>query len=585
LTVPIPPAPLVREHLAQILRSASFAKADRLRTFLRFVVEQTLVGCQAGIKEYSIALEVCGRPPTFDAKTDPIVRVDATRLRARLDAYYRLEGRDDSIRIELPKGSYVPTITSVTPPTVRTPAASLAVLPFVNLGPQPHDESFADGLTEELIHQLCQSPALRVIARTSAFQYRNKGGDLRRIAADLGVASVVEGSVRSAADQIRVTVQLTAIEDCSIRWSGRYERHLNDVLAVQDDICRNIVLALEVQLANSGGRTPPTPPKPRAHVEYLKGRHFWNRRTASSLAQSLEHYRRAIELDPRCAPAHCGIADTLLVQALNEQIEASDSRTQARAHANEALQLAPDLPEALISSAAVASVLEWNWTSGDALFRRAVELNPNSSLGHYLHAMVNLAPRARWDEALTAMDRAIELDPVSPVLHRDLGVVHYLRGEYRDAEEALRSACTLDPGFRGSLFWLGRTLAEQGHLDDALGMFEARLSEPTANTRVLASLVHILALMNRRAEALERLDHLKQETAAGCVPPLSMAVAYLGLGQRDEALTNLERSCASRAAPLYQLAVDPIYRPLRGAARFQAILREMKLDLPVATCG
>lgn len=577
MTLPKPRDPLVREHLDQITRSHAFAKAERLRAFLRFVVEETLAGRQGDIKEYSIAIEVCGRPTNFDARIDPIVRVDANRLRARLEAYYRLEGRDDAIRIHLPKGSYIPGFTSVAPSVTRSRAASLAVLPFINLGPQGDDDSFADGLSEELIHQLSRIPELRVIARTSAFQYRGKGGDVRRIAAELRVAYIVEGSVRSAANQIRVTVQLTEVEECSIRWSNSYERQLIDVLSVQDDICRNIASALEVQLVR-----PAAPPQhirrePRAHIEYLKGRHFWNRRTADSLAQSLEHYRRAIELDPHYAPAHCGIADTLVVQALNELVDARSAQPKARAHAEQAVQLAPDLAEALTSSATVASIFEWDWMKGDRLFRRAIEINPNVSLGHYLYAIVNLAPRARWDEALIAMDRALELDPVSPVLHRDLGIVHYLHGEYRDAEEALRSACTLDPGFRGSLFWLGRTLAEQGRLEEALEMFEARLSAPAANTRVLAAVVHTLGLMGRRTEALQRFAHLEQERAAGGVPALNMAIAHLGLAQYDEALGKLEQAHAERAVALYQIGVDPIYRPVRDSRRFQAILLEMQL--------
>jgi len=571
----LPPA-LVREHLDRIVRSPAFAKADRLRAFLRFVVEKTLAGEQAGIKEYSIAVEVCGRPSSFDSRTDPIVRVDANRLRARLEAYYRLEGRDDAIRIHLPKGAYVPTITSVRAPAARTRATSLAVLPFVNLGPQREDESFADGLTEELIHRLSRIAELRVIARTSAFQYRSKGGDLRRIAGDLGVGHIVEGSVRPAGDQIRVTVQLTEIEDCSIRWSERYERPLTDVLAVQDDICQNIAKALEVQLAKGGGL--PSRPDARSHVEYLKGRHFWNRRTAASLAKSLEHYRRAIDIDPRYASPHCGIADTLLVQAMNEQVDAETARSQARAHCEEALRLAPDLSEAFVSSGAVASVLEWEWSKGDGLFRRALELNPSFSLGHYLHAIVNLAPRARWDDALIAMDRALELDPVSPVLHRDLGILHYLHGEYGDAENALKMASTLDTSFRGSLFWLGRTLAEQRRFEEALHMLQARLSEPAANTRVKASVVHTLGMMGRHLEALEQFGQLEREADAGAVPPLNMAIACLGLGQLDASLTYLERACAERAVPLYQIAVDPIYEPLRASGRFQAILRAMRLE-------
>jgi serine/threonine-protein kinase len=575
---PVPPPSLVREHLDRIVRSTSFARADRLRAFLRFVVEKTLAGEQGAIKEYSIAVDVCGRDPSFDPKTDPIVRVDANRLRARLEAYYALEGRDDRVRIQILKGTYVPTITAIEPSAIRPSGAALVVLPFVDLVPQRDDESFADGLTEELIHQLSCQPGLRVIARTSAFQYRGKAADVRRIGASLGVGYVVEGSVRWAGDQIRVTVQLTDVSTCSVCWSGGYERQLSHVFAVQDDICRNIARALEIQLVDSPRSTLRPPAEPQAHVEYLKGRHFWNRRTTASLGQSLEHYRRALALEPNYAPAHCGIVDTLLVQALNEQIEAGDALVQARAHAHRATELGPHLPEALASAAAVASVLEWDWVRGDSLFRRALEINPGFSLAHYLHAIVNLAPRARWDEALISMDRALELDPVSPVMHRDLGIVHYLRGEFQEAERALREAGRLDPGFRGFLFWLGRTLAEQGRFEEALHMFQARWDEPGANTRVLASLVHTLGLMDRRADALERFEQLQHKATAGRVPPLNLALAHLGLGQHDEAFTLLERAYAERAVPLYQLAVDPVYAPVRDSPRVQEILRKMKLD-------
>ena len=573
------PAPaLVRTHLERITRSTSFAKTERLRAFLTFVVERTLAGAQDSIKEYAIAVDVCGRDPSFDPKADPIVRVDANRLRARLDAYYRLEGRTDAVRIQLPKGSYVPVIASAEPSPTRRGGATLAVLPFVNLAAQHDDTSFADGLAEELIHQLSGHPDLRVVARTSAFQYRDRGADLRRIAADLGVDHVVEGSVRWAGDQVRVTVQLTEVQSCSVRWSGRYERQLSDVFFVQDDICRNVAAALEVQFAAQPPLVTPAPTEPRAHVEYLKGRHFWNRRTADALAESLAHYQRALAIAPRYAPAHCGIADTLLVQALNEQIDAGTALVQARAHVQHAITIAPHLAEALTSAGAVASVLEWDWSRGDTFLRRAIEINPGFSLAHYLHAVVNLAPRARWDEALIAMDRALELDPVSSVLHRDLGIVHYLRGEYRDAEQALHMAGSLDPSFRGALFWLGRTLAEQGRLDEALATFEARWAQPGANTRVLASLVHTLAALGRRADALERFDQLQRESAAGRVPPLNLAIACMGLGRTDDAIAHLERAHAERAVPLYQLAVDPVYAVVRDSPRVGAILQTMRLD-------
>ena len=227
--------------------SSAFAKADRLRAFLRYVVERTLDGEAHTIKEYSIALAVCGRSQSFDGRIDPIVRVDASRLRARLEAYYSLEGREDIVRIVLPKGSYIPTFTSVPSARSALPLASLIVLPFVSVGTHSDGESFTDGLTEELIHQMSRAPELRVIARTSSFHYRGSS-DLPRIAAALGVDHVVEGSVRWAADRIRVTVQLTDVQARSVLWSEQYDRRLADVLAVQDEICASIARALKIQL-------------------------------------------------------------------------------------------------------------------------------------------------------------------------------------------------------------------------------------------------------------------------------------------------------------------------------------------------
>jgi tetratricopeptide (TPR) repeat protein len=217
------------------------------------------------------------------------------------------------------------------------------------------------------------------------------------------------------------------------------------------------------------------------------------------------------------------------------------------------------------------------------LFRQAIDRNPGFSLAHYLYAIVNLAPRAKWDEALIEMDRALELDPVSPVLHRDLGILHYLRGEYRDAEVALNAAGTLDTAFFGSLFWLGRTYAEQGRLDEALAMFEARWEEPSANTRVLASLVHTLGAMGRHGEALDRFEQLRAQGQR--VPPLNLAIACLGLGQHEDAVGHIERAYAERAVPLYQLAVDPVYAPVRNREGVRAVLRKMNLEPDAAAAS
>ncbi len=363
--------------------------------------------------------------------------------------------------------------------------------------------------------------------------------------------------------------------DCTVRWSGKYERRLDNVLAVEDDICRKIAGALQLRLTSAPAVHASA--RPRAHIEYLKGRYFWNRRTADALERSLEHYARATALDPRYAPAYCGMADTLFVQSLNDQAVSAEALPRATAYAERAFDIDPELPEALVSSAALASVYECDWGRGEALFRRAIALNPSGGVARYLFPVVNLAPRGLWDEAHVEMDRAIELDPVSPVLYRDLGIIYYLQRQYREAEEALNQARRLDSSFHAGLFWLACVLAQQQRFDEAVAALEARLALPSpSTTRAMSVLIHTLAAMGRQREAREHLAALEQRAAT--VPPLNLAIAYLGCGDPSRTLAYLEKASAERAAPLYQIGVDPIYDPLRTHPRFQAILRKMRLD-------
>jgi len=575
------PKEQVRDELGRILNSAAFARAERLRQLLRYVVEQALAGNQHLIKEWTIAVEVCGRKPSFDPKVDPIVRVDAARLRARLREYYEAELPPVAIRIDLPKGAYVPVFVPVAgamPAAGTDRVVSVAVLPLVNIGLDGDHDVVSDGITEELIGQLSRVPGLRVTARTSAFQYRGWSGDLRGIASTLNVAHIVEGSVRSSGSQLRVTARLTDAESCTIRWSEKYESNSASALAIQEDICAQVVRALERELLGRPSSVASRPIDPRTHLEYLKGRHFWNRRTPTSLAQSLDHYGRAIDLDPTYAPAYCGVADTLLVQATNEQADAVEAFTRATRYATRALELRPDLPDPLVSLGAIASLYEWDWEKGDALFRRALVLSRSAPNAHYLHAVVNLAPRALWEEALVSMDSALALDPLSPVLHRDLGIIQYERGQWSDAEDALRAAHHLDPGFHGAWFWLARTLAEAGRLDEAFDALQARLAAPSPNARVTAAMVDVLTRLGRHAEAQDHCAGLEERARHGPVEPLGLALAHLGLGHHARALDLLELACRSRAPGLYQLAVDPVYRPLRGDPRFSTLLRTMGLE-------
>jgi adenylate cyclase len=570
----------VREQLARMLASRSFAHAERLRKFLRFVVHAALDGSGSAPKEYVIAVEVCGRPADFDPAADPIVRVDATRLRSRLAAYYADEGRDDPVEISLPKGSYEPRFALRNAAPAETDAVasqpSLAVLPFVNLRADTETDFFSDGLTEELINLLSRMQGLRVVARTSVFQFKGRAIDVRDIGRALAVSHVLEGSVREADGRLRVTAQLTDARSGWLLWSDKFERTLTEVFAIQDEICASLAAALRVRLVEGAARADRTD-DPEAHRWYLRGRHFWNRRTADALDRSTACYRAALDRDPAYALPYCGLADSLAVQALNEHADAASVMPQARAYAARARQLGPHLPEPLVSTAFIKCVWEWDWDSAERDFRQAIALSPGADIAHYLYAIVNLAPRARWSDALRSMQTALDLDPISPVLRRDRGVIGYLQRDFAGAEADFRAACELDPAFVGHLFWLARTLTELGRFEEADAALAARTSAH-ANTRVLAARAHTHVGLGQQSLADACVSELQTLVQRGKAPAANLAMALIGVGRLDAALERLADAVNSRAVSLFQLAVDPIYDPLRDDPRFDVLLRQMRLD-------
>ncbi len=574
----------VRRQLDRIVGSAAFRSAERLRGFLRFVVEETLAGRRDGIKEYAIALAVCARPASFDPRADPIVRVDGARLRSRLRTYYETEGAHDEILIELPKGAYVPSFSrNHRPAGVREERAPipLAVLPFVSLSPLPDHDWLGESLAEGLIHSLARLDQLHVIARSSVAHCRSRSEDGRRIGRRLHVAYVVEGSVRIADGRLRITAQLIDVPHGWLVWSEKYECPWENVFAVQDEMVASLTDALKIRL--TGESTPGifahATDDPEAYADYLRGRYYWNQRTPEALAASLRCYEQALSRDPGCASAYAGIADTLMVMALNDQEPTLAVMPRARASAHKAIELRPGSPEALVSLGCVRSIFDWDWEGGARDFEEAIRRQPGSPTAHYLYAVVNQAPRARWAAALAAMQAALRLDPASPVLLRDLGIIHFMRRAWADAAAAWDQAEVLAPAYRGCLFWRARVALATGEPGSAVAALEARIAAGPANTRLLATMACARAGRGERDRALEIGEELAARARHGRVPPLDFATLCLGLEQWDEALDWLEKACEERAAPLYQFGVDPIYDPIRGHHRAEALRLALGLRL------
>ena len=324
-----PTADAVRAQIDRILASPSSVNAERLSRFLRFVTEKTLAGEATAVKELVIGVEVFGRrADVYDPSADSVVRVQARRLRAKLDEYYQAAGAGDRLVIELPRGRYVPSFRlrrldprSISPPRGDTGTDghlgnSVAVLPFVNMSSDPENEYFSDGLTEELIHALAGVPSLHVAARSSSFQFKGKNQDIRTIGAVLGVGRIVEGSVRKSMDRLRITVQLINVADGCHLWSERYDRPLSDVFALQDEIARSIRQMFSgggAELSEQRGASNGTA-NHAAFDHYLKGRFHWAKRDERGFRSALDHFNEAIRADPRYGQAYSGLADCYVMR-------------------------------------------------------------------------------------------------------------------------------------------------------------------------------------------------------------------------------------------------------------------------------
>ena len=359
----------IRAHLSDVLASAVFAKADRIRRFLRYAVEASLEGRVKQISEYSIAIDVYDRPSGFDPRLDGIVRVEAGRLRSKLREYYETEGKNSSIRIEFPKGSYSPLIKETGGPSLkerRTATSTngphaLAVLPFADLSPQRDQEYLGDGIAEELMFALSRSQGIRVASQTSAFAFKGKQEDIRRIGEALNVDTIVEGSVRKADLRLRITAQLIDVSTGFHMWSNVYDRELSDVFAIQEDISRSIVAALTDKLLKpaSGELPGSSTANLSAHTAYLKGRFFWNRQTESGLRLAIREFESAIHEDLRYARAHVGLSDCYRLLEFWGAMPPETAIPKAWQAVADALKVDGSLPEAQAARAVLDAVYGW----------------------------------------------------------------------------------------------------------------------------------------------------------------------------------------------------------------------------------
>jgi TolB-like protein/cytochrome c-type biogenesis protein CcmH/NrfG len=463
---------------------------------------------------------------------------------------------------------------------------SVAVLPFANLSADADTEFFSDGMTEEILHALSEVDGLHVVARTSSFRFKGKNVDLREVGRALGVSHVLEGSVRQAGDQVRITAKLVEAAGGYQVWSDRFDRRMVDVFAVQDEIAHAIMKVIAARLLAARKESRPPAPARRtadkdAYEWYLKGRYHWNRRTVSELELGIACFSQAIAADPGYARAHAGLADSLLILGVYGMRSPESVMNDARLAALQALSLDPTLAEAVTTLGCVRAMYDWDWASSDADFRRAIALDPKYPTARQWYAINCLAPQGRFGEASAQLELASEQDPLSSTIHISTALLHIYERDFPRAERTLLAFIKRDPDFGVAWYFLGELYTAADRYDEAVAALNraTELTERSAET--VAALARAHALASRTLEANTLLREL-EERARGdeYVSPALFAQVRLGLGEKHEALELLEKAVEVRAADVVWLSVDPCYDGVREEPRFVELLKTIGLAEP-----
>jgi len=455
---------------------------------------------------------------------------------------------------------------------------SLAVLPFVNGSADPENEYLCDGVTDELINALTKVEGLRIASRTSVFALKGKPQDIRAIGALLGVSAVLEGTVRKADDRLRITVQLAAADDGRTLWSERYDRRLDDVFAVHDEIARTIVSTLRTTfLADIADPTPRRyTDNVQAYSLYLKGRFCWNKRSQEGVREAIAYFEQAIDHDPGYALAYSGLSDSYGLQVDYRGVPVTQGYKLARRYALKALELDDTLPEAHTSLAWVQFAYDWDWAAAERSYRRALELNPAYATGHHWYSFVLLVT-GQADQALVEAHTALELDPSSLSIRRGLGWLYYYTRRYEAAVYHLRRAIAMNPTSEDTYRILGLVLTQQGAYDEAERAFREAITLSPELSYATAGVAHVLALRGRRREAEALLAQLEARARDHYVSPVAFCIVHLGLRNTDQVFTWLERAYQDRRGWLTYLKVDPMLDVVKDDPRFAEFVKRMKL--------
>ena len=458
---------------------------------------------------------------------------------------------------------------------------AIAVLPFENFSSEDEQEYFCDGITEELINALTQVDGLRVVARTSAFAFKGQHRDIREIGEELNVRTVVEGSVRKAGDQLRITVQLINTPSGYHVWSQRYDRKLQDVFAIQEEISQSIVKALSTRLISQPGRSLVSKytDNLEAYDSYLKGLHRWHKQTKEDMGRAIQNFEQAVTQDPNFAPAYVGISDCYRLLGWWGALPPREAMQKAKVAATKAVEIDGAFGAAHRALAGVLGHTWEDWPGAEQGFRRAIELNPADAITHASYGIVLLFPLGRADESIDQLRQARDLDPLSAFHTTCLGWALHMGRRFDEAIDQACEALELDANFHLAHLVKGWAYEQKSQFDEAMGSFEDARSSAGPIPVVVGSLAHGHALRGSIDEAADLLNQLKETAVERYIPPVDIAVGYAGLGQKEEALDWLEKAYLDRTPRLTSVRLDPRFDELRAEARFGALMNKMGLTV------
>ena len=448
------------------------------------------------------------------------------------------------------------------------------MLPFVNLSGDQENAYFADGVKDEILTRLSKIAALKVISSTSTQRFKSVPGSVRDIASQLGVVNILEGSVQKSGETVRLTVQLIHAPSDTHIWAETYDRKLTDIFQVETEVAQRIATALEATLSDPEQRALAAKPTAsiEAHQAYLKGRYFWNKRTSVGYRQAIEHFNRAIEMDPSYAEAYAGLADAFLLLGGDNTPGPNEVLAKGRAALDKAIELDETLAEAHATRGLLAMNFDWNWAMAEREFNRALELNPNYATAHQWRGEF-LAYMGRFDEGIAAIERAHTLDPLSLVISTDVGKAYMMARRYDEAIAQYHRVLEMDPDFPLARGLLGLAHSLKGESDAAAAEL-GKIRDLETNPIYFSWLGYVYGIAGREDEAQSVANRLHEISHTTYVSPYWLAVVHVGLEEKDRAFQLLEQVFAEHAAGgAITLKVNPVFDPLRPDPRFAELLR------------